>query len=395
MGHFSFEAKMKQFDLEIGLLFSTTGSYETVARSMHNGATLACREIESDAHLNTRLVPFSLNPGGRVDRYPEAVETMVARGIRHIIGCYTSSSRKEVIPFIEKADALLWYPTHYEGFEATNNVIYTGAAPNHHMSPLIDFLFGNFGRRAFCIGSNYIWGWESNRVLREGLQRRGGEVLAERYVPVGETDMDTIVDAILAIKPDFVFNALIGVSSYSFFRTLRRKCRERGIDQASRFPVASCNLSEPELEAIGAEAIDGHISSSVYFSSLPGERNNGFVADYAAMFPEGPVVSAEAEGAYIAVNLLARSIADAGTTDVAAVKRAVIGQRFQAPQGLVSIDPQTFHATLTPRIGRSRPDGRFDILVEASTPVRADPYLVRSSTSLDAARRREMLRAVS
>ncbi len=230
--------------------------------------------------------------------------------------------------------------------------------------------------------------------MREGLQKRRGEVLAERYLPVGETDLTDIIEEILETEPDFVFNALIGESSYAFFRAFRETCKARGIEQTKRFPIASCNLSEPELRAIGPVGADGQISSSVYFSSLAGDRNKRFVEAYGQAFPEGPVVSAEAEAAYIAIHILAKSVADAGTSAIGAVLQAAAGQVFDAPQGRVVIDPDTYHASLTPRIGLSRDDFEFDILLEASEPVAADPYLVSSATAFEPAQRRKNVRVV-
>lgn len=381
-------------ELPLGLLFSITGSYGTVAHTLLNGALLACEEVNADPDLDVVLSPVHLDPVGKLDNYTSAVEAFMKQGIKHICGCYTSSSRKEVIPLIEKADALLWYPTHYEGFESATNVVYTGASPNHHVAPLVEFLSNRCGSRAYCVGSNYIWGWESNRVLREELVRRRGEVVAERYVPVGETDFDAIIDEIFKTRPDYVFNALIGSSSYAFFRAFRHACACRGIDQPSCFPVASCNLSEPELHAIGPAAADRQISSSVYFSSIESVTNRHFVAAYKAKFPQGPVASAEAEAAYIAVHLLARSVEAGGTDDVPRVRAAVAGRTFDAPQGKVTIDPGTLHAALTPRIGLSRSDGEFEILVEAPAPVIPDPYLV-GITSEREAPRRPIMRIVS
>ncbi|MBE3638136.1 transporter substrate-binding domain-containing protein [Mangrovicoccus algicola] len=371
---------MVRTEIQIGILFSRTGPYGTIAHSQLNGAMLACSEINADPKGAVSLIPEIRDPGGRLENYASDVKSMLGKGIRHVCGCYTSSSRKEVIPLFEKHDALLWYPTHYEGFESATNVIYTGAAPNHHMSPLIDYLCGRFGQRAYCVGSNYIWGWESNRVMRDGLQRRGGTVLAERYMAVGDTDLDAIVDEILELRPDFVFNALIGVSSYTLFRTLRAACQARGIDQPREVPVASCNLSEPELEEIGADSADGQISSSVYFSSLQSSCNAAFVAAYHAAYPEGPRVSAEAEAAYIAIHLMALAIAEAGSDEADAVREAVAGRSFEAPQGCVTIDPLSFHASLTPRIAVSRKDFEFDILLDTGAPVEPDPYLVGSMT---------------
>jgi len=386
---------MARRNVPIGILFSATGSYGAVGRTMLNGALLACREIAADADAGILLDPVVIDPGSRLSAYAPAVDALLGRGIRHVVGCYTSSSRKEVIPIFEKRDALLWYPAHYEGFESSENVVYTGAAPNHHILPLVDFLVTRCGRRAFCIGSNYIWAWESNRVLRDELGQRGGTIVAERYLPVGETDMAQIVDAILEAEPDFVFNSLIGESAYAFLRAFRSACRAHGIDQAKRFPVASCNLSEPELLEIGADSVDGHLSSSVWFASIDSHANRRFVAAYDRAFPDGPVASAEGEAAFIAVKLLAKTLAAAGTDAIAAVRARVAGQTLDAPQGCVSIDPQTLHAYLTPRIGRSRADGQFDILMEAQEPVRPDPYLVRSSAALEQPVLRPALRIVS
>ncbi|MTE01454.1 transporter substrate-binding protein [Paracoccus sp. YIM 132242] len=374
---------LDRIPLQIGLLFSTEGPYGTVAQALLNGAMLACGQVNGDPALPLRLMPFHINPRGRLDDYRAGIQAMLDRGITHVCGCYTSSSRKEVLPIIEKRDALLWYPSHYEGFETSQNVVYTGSSPNQHLTPLIGFLFREYGPAAYCIGSNYIWAWESNRVFREGITRLGGRIAAERYVPVGETDLDGYVREILALRPDYIFNSLIGSSSYEFLRRLRRACAAAGIDQPRAMPVASCTLSEPELHAIGPDAADGQITSSVYFSSLRTARNADFVAAYRRAFPNGPAACADAEASYIAIHLLARAVARAGGDGVAQVRAAVTACKFDAPQGPVRIDPDTLHACLTPHIGVSRSDCEFDVLIESPAPVKPDPYLVEWSRTLE------------
>jgi urea transport system substrate-binding protein len=374
---------LEHISLQIGLLFSTEGPYATVAQALLNGAVLACREVNEDRSLHLQIEPFHVNPRGQLDSYRDGLQSMLDRGITHVCGCYTSSSRKEVLPIIEKRDALLWYPSHYEGFETSQNVIYTGSSPNQHLTPLIGFLFKEYGRTAYCIGSNYIWAWESNRVFREGITRLGGQIAAERYVPVGETDLDQYVREILELRPDYIFNSLIGSSSYEFLRRLRRASAAAGIDQPRDMPVASCTLSEPELHAIGAGAADGQITSSVYFSSIQTARNVDFVAAYRRAFPNGPVACADAESSYIAIHLLARAVALAGGEDIAQVRAAVTACHFDAPQGPVKIDPETMHAYLTPHIGVSRTDYEFDVLIESREPVQPDPYLVQWSRTTE------------
>ena len=364
----------------IGVLFSVDGPYGDVSRSMLNGALLAVAEWNERTGSPLRLDPVIANPAGDLRLYAAMGRDMIAQGLQHVVGCYTSSSRKEIIPLFEKADALLWYPTHYEGFECSANVIYTGAVANQHLLPLADYMMEHYGRNAFCVGSNYIWAWENNRILRERLATSHGRVTAERYFAVGETDFAQVIEAILKARPAFVFNTLIGISSYCFLRDFRAACQGANIDQPRVIPVASCTLSEPELRAIGPEAADGHITAGVYFASIQSADNARFVAAYQARYPDGPVACADAESAYIATRLLTLSLVETqGRTNVDAVKRAVARVRMQAPQGPVQVDPETLHAALTPRIGRSRHDMGFDILAEAPGPVRPDPYLIWNS----------------
>jgi ABC-type branched-subunit amino acid transport system substrate-binding protein len=375
---------MTSQNIQVGFLFSSTGSYELVSRSMLNGALLAAEEVTASG-LGIRIEPSVLNPGGDLSQYSALTAALLKRNIRHVVGCYTSSSRKEVIPLFEKHDALLWYPSHYEGFESSTNVVYTGAAPNQHVLPLVEYLLQHHGHRAFCVGSNYIWAWENNRILRESVTARGGSVLAERYFAVGETDFHQVIEAIIEARPSFVFLTLIGTSAYQFFRDLRAACRARGIDQAREIPVASCSLSEPELEAIGDDAVDGHLSSSVYFCSIQSPENLRFLEAYESRNPEGPTASADAEASYNAVWLLACGAAAAQTDDPRAIKAEIVRQHLDAPQGKVWIDEQTLHAYLTPRIGRSNRNAKFDLVSEARAPVQPDPYLVHNSSRFEAA----------
>jgi ABC-type branched-subunit amino acid transport system substrate-binding protein len=365
--------------IAIGVMFSVDGPYGAVSRSMLNGALLAVDELNVRPDARVRLHPVVANPAGELARYASLCTDLLGQGLKHIVGCYTSSSRKEIIPQIEEAGALLWYPTHYEGFECSSNVVYTGAVANQHLLPLADYMVQRHGRDAFCIGSNYIWAWENNRILRERLAASHGRVLAERYFAVGEADFTQTIQAIIEARPAFVFNTLIGSSSYSFLRAFRAACQAQGMDQPETIPVASCTLSEPELEAIGPGAADGHITASPYFSSIAGATNARFVKAYAERFPEGPVVCADAEAAYIAVRLLGLALEQAGGTEIAAVKRAVAQLAIDAPQGRVTVDPETLHAALTPRIARSTRDMRFDIVAEEPAPVRSDPYLIWNS----------------
>jgi branched-chain amino acid transport system substrate-binding protein len=347
---------------------------------MRAGALLAIDELNAIPGSAVHLSAVEADPGGVTAAYAAAVEQMIrVEGLTHVVGCYTSSSRKEVLPLFEKADAMLWYPSHYEGFETSENVVYTGAAPNQHIVPLARHLLSQHGRRGWFVGSNYIWAWENNRILREALTEAGGEVLGERYFPVGETDLGALAEQIVTDRPDFVFTTLIGESCYAFFRLLRRAAAAAGMDQAAEMPVASCSLSEVELPFIGAEAAAGHLSSSVYFSTIRSPENDRFTAMWDRRFGDLGRACADAEATYTAVHLLARAVAAAGGAGFAEVREAVRGLQFAAPQGLVTVDPENLHCCMRPRIGRSTQAGDFELLFKEESPIRPDPYLVRAS----------------
>jgi ABC-type branched-subunit amino acid transport system substrate-binding protein len=381
--------------IPLGLMFSQEGPYAAVGTTMFRGAQLAVSEIADDPDYSFHFEVQSVEPGGRNDGYVAGAQALLSRpDLTHVVGCYTSSSRKEVLPVFEKLDALLWYPSHYEGFETSENIVYTGAAPNQHVVPLTHYILSEGGRRAFMVGSNYIWAWENNRIMREILGRNGGQVLGERYLPVGEVEVTEMVDLILRHRPDFIFSTLIGESAYSFLRCLRRKCIEAGLEQPRDLPVLSCSLAEFELPLIG-DACDGHISSSVYFSSLKSEANARFVAAWEQHYPGSGHTSADAEASYIAVHMLARAIQRAGSADPAEVLQALSAVSFEAPQGMVRIDPDNRHCYLWPRIGRSCANETFEILHDSSKMVRPDPYLVWEPLSLSALTGEKMLRVVS
>jgi branched-chain amino acid transport system substrate-binding protein len=348
-----------------------------MARVSLQGALLAIDEINADATRPLSLVPVSADPGGDPSRYSRDAEGLLNQGVRHVVGCYTSLSRKEVIPIFEKRDALLWYPTHYEGFEASPNVVYVGGAPNQHIVPLVRWALRHVGRTAYCVGSNYVWAWETNRVLREALIPARGRILGERYVGIADLDVSHIVQDILRLRPDFVFCTLIGASAAWFISALRAACIEAGLDQPRHMPLLTCNLTETTMQGVAPEARDGHVSSSVYFSSVESPESRAFVGAFEARF--GTLPSADAEAAFCAVHLLAGAIAAAGSEEIGAVKAAATTLRLRAPQGEVTIDADTMHAWLTPRIGLSRADGSFAIMEESPSPVRPDPYLVATT----------------
>ncbi|UQG60918.1 transporter substrate-binding domain-containing protein [Marinobacter sp. M3C] len=366
--------------IPIGLLFSTAGPYGTVGQAMRDGALLALEEVNLDHKFNFVLIPHQYNPKGDIQAYIDHAQDLLRnKGVKHVIGCYTSSSRKELIPIFEKYDSLLWYPSHYEGFETNNNVIYTGAVQNHHVLPLMNYVLAHIARDVYFIGSNYVWAWENGRIVRELTQASGGNIVAERYLQITDLDVNYLIDEIRAKRPSFIMNMLIGESSYAFYRAFAEARDED--EQLRGITIGSCSLCEPELTLIGPKACAGHLSSSVYFSTIDSAINRRFVRAFRDHFGHHALPSADAEASYNAVHLLAHALADAASADVEVVKKALYATSFDGPQGLVHVDPENNHCYLTPRIGISRVDGTFSIVSEFPEPVRPDPYLILTDTT--------------
>jgi len=363
---------MTKPSIPLGLVFSRSGPYAMMAREMEKSALMAVDEVNASGEFDFTFAPHLRDPGGVVAAYHGACDELIREeNVEHIVGCYTSASRKQVIPIVERTERLLWHPARYEGFESSDNVIYVGAAPNHTVVPLVRHMLDQIASDVFCAGSNYVWTWESNRVLREIVTGAGGRILAERLLELGETALDHIVSEIIERRPPAVFNTLVGESSYAFMRALHAASQDARLS----IPILSCSLCEPELKMIGSAASVGCISSSAYFESIETDENRAFVTRWKARHGTESNPSVDGQSTYVCVMLLARAIRRAGTTEIAEVRRAAANHRYDSPQGPVWVDPANNHCFLTPRLARSVQGSQFEIFWEADAPERPDPYL--------------------
>ena len=358
----------------IGILFSTTGPYALLGRDALDGALMALAEINEDPSSPFTLVPLTGDPGGVTDRYQVISDSLIGGGARHIIGGITSWSRKEMIPVVEKRNALLWYPCPYEGYECSDRVVYVGACPNQHIVPLFDHVVPRFGGRAFLLGSNYIWGWETNRIARKLLEDRGGAVLGERYLPLGREDVDRIVAEIAETRPDFILNNLIGPSSYAFLKAYAELARRDSDFAAERRPVVSCDLAECELDQIGEAGI-GHLVTAVYFDSLESPENRAFLERVGKRFGRPRPVSAYFVSAYMSVKILAAAIGETGSERPEAVLPVIASRSFASPMGDLVIDPRTRHTAFAPLLARIAAGNRFAVVERGPRRIDPDPYL--------------------
>ena len=345
--------------IDLGLLYSRFGSYTLISEACRTGVLTAVAEVNGDPAMDISFAPVERDPGGNIDRYaPLCDEILRDSGARHVLGCVTSWSRKEVIPTLERARATLWYVVPYEGFEASDHVVYTHACPNQHLLPLLGWTFGQYGKRGYLTGSNYIWGWEMNRLAREVITEAGGEVLGERYLPIGSTDIRRMIEEIRAARPDFILNNLIGQTQYLFLQAYADLGREDAHFGPATCPILSCNLTECELPAIGPAA-EGLIAAGPYFrAGMDGARPGRFGSSH------------EAAG-HAAVWMLARLLNQRPGAETLPVS-ALLATHGSGDTG---IDPRTHHTVLPVLIGQVH-DGRFEVRKDFGR-VAGDPYLTR------------------
>jgi len=357
----------------IGVLYSRSGPTGVTESEHFFGTALAVEEINAAGGVLGRpLEPTAYDPKGDIDEYRRlATRLLVEDEINVIFGCSRSSSRKSVLPVIERNNALLWYSSFYEGFEYSPNVIYTGAVPNQNSVQLAAYLLQNRGKRLFLVGADYIYPRESNRIMRDVVEQYGGEILEELYLPL-EASREELTDVIRSIReaqPDVVFSTLVGNSARLFYQLYR----EAGIDPKTT-PIASLSMAEEEIRQIGPHLCEGHITSATYFSSLDNESNARFRALWRARYPDRPT-STWSESSYSQVHLFARALQQAGSLDTRRLVEALRTVQFDSPEGTIAVDPENNHCSLTPRIGVCRADGEFEVVWQGQAPVKPEPYL--------------------
>jgi len=367
--------------IKIGVLFSETGVTSAIGRSQLQGTLLAVHEINDAGGIDGReLVPVYADAASDPKRYAALAERMIARDhVNTIFGCYMSSSRKAVIPVIEKWNKLLFYPTLYEGFEFSNNVIYTGAAPNQNSVQLAEFMTDNFGARVYLVGSDYIYPYESNRIMADlVLQHADSAKLGEVYVRLdaSEQDFAPIIADIKSRQPDFIFSTVVGDATARFYRMYA----QAGLDPRT-MPIASLTTSEAEIAQMGVAASAGHFTSAPYFQAIDSELNRQCLARYRQHFGDHSTPNLCWESAYFQVHLYANAFRQAGDDALDTLLPHLLGSEFSAPQGRVKIDPANHHTWLYPRVGRVDAQGQFTIVREAKRAVQPDPYLVTHTLS--------------
>ena len=360
----------------IGMLHSQTGPLAISATSLRDIEIHAIERINATGGLLGReIVASAPDTRSRTALFPKRARQLLDEGVVALFGCWTSSSRKAVLPIVEEAKTLLYYPVQYEGNESSPYVVYGGMVPNQQVLPTLDWLAGaggGFRKKVFLIGSDYVFPRTANFVAKKVLKSRGTElqVVGEEYLPLGDRDFSGVVEKLLDSGADCVLSTVNGDSNLGLFAALA----EARVDPA-RIPVVATSIAEDELRNLLPAQVKGHYATCCYFQSLDTPANRIWVDGFRREFGYDRVTDDPMEPAWCLVHLWKKAVEKAGSFDTQAIRQAFRdGLEFDGPGGRVRLDPKTQHTSKYFRLGRIRDDRQFDIIQSSPEPIAPDPY---------------------
>jgi urea transport system substrate-binding protein len=359
--------------IKVGVLNSLSGTMAISEVAVKNASLMAIDEINKKGGvLGSQLMPVVQDGASDWPTFADKTKLLLQNEkVAAVFGCWTSASRKAVLPVVEQMNGLLYYPVQYEGLEASKNIFYIAAPPNQQIIPAVTYLLQKNLKKMYLLGSDYVFPRTANKVIKAQLQAEGGTTVAEDYTPLGNTDYSAVVSKIKAAKPDVVFNTLNGDSNVAFFKQMKAQ----GFT-ADSMPVMSVSVAEEEVSGIGTDNFVGQLTAWNYFQTVASDANKAFVTNYKAAYGAQKVTDDPIEHAYAAVYLWAQSVQKAGSTDVDKVRAASDGVAFDAPQGKVTLDGATQHIYQKAMIGKATADGQFEVVWDSGDqPLKPDPYL--------------------
>jgi urea transport system substrate-binding protein len=360
----------------IGILHSITGTMAISETGSVQAEKLAIEQINAQGGILGRKIEFIQEDGA--SDWPtfaeKARKLLVNDKVASVMGCWTSASRKAVLPVFEQHNGFLYYPTFYEGLEQSPNVIYTGQEATQQIIAGLNWVTETKGARTFyLLGSDYIWPRTSNKIARRHIENfmDGTEVVGEEYYPLGHTQFNSVINKIRLRRPDVIYAIVVGGSNVAFYKQLKAA----GIDMTEESPIVlTISVTEDEIRGIGGENIDGAYACMKYFQSLDNENNRDFVAAFKEMWGEDMVIGDVTQAAYLGPWLWKAAVEKAGSFDVDKVRAASPGiELTSAPEGYVKVH-ENHHLWSKTRVGRAKPDGQYEVVFETADLVEPDPF---------------------
>ncbi|MBG6079206.1 urea ABC transporter substrate-binding protein [Rubrivivax gelatinosus] len=375
--------------IKVGVLHSLSGTMAISETVLKDTILMAIDEVNAKGGvLGKKLEPVVVDPASNWPLFAEKTRQLISKDkVSVIFGCWTSVSRKSVLPVVEELNGLLFYPVQYEGEELSKNVFYTGAAPNQQAIPAVEYLMSKDGggaKRFVLLGTDYVYPRTTNKILRAFLHSKGvadADIL-EEYTPFGHSDYQSIIAKIKKFaaegKKTAVVSTINGDSNVPFYKELGNQ----GL-KATDVPVVAFSVGEEELRGVDTKPLVGHLAAWNYFMSIKNPTNAEFIKKWSAYakaknipgHKDKPLTNDPMEASYIGFNMWVQAVEKAKSTDTDKVIAAMAGQTFKAPSGIVSkMDEKNHHLHKSVFIGEVKADGQFNVVWKTPGPVKAQPW---------------------
>lgn len=375
--------------IKVGVLHSLSGTMAISETVLKDTILMAIDEVNAKGGvLGKKLEPVVVDPASNWPLFAEKTRQLISKDkVAVIFGCWTSVSRKSVLPVVEELNGLLFYPVQYEGEELSKNVFYTGAAPNQQAIPAVEYLMSKDGggaKRFVLLGTDYVYPRTTNKILRAFLHSKGvadADIL-EEYTPFGHSDYQSIIAKIKKFaaegKKTAVVSTINGDSNVPFYKELGNQ----GL-KATDVPVVAFSVGEEELRGVDTKPLVGHLAAWNYFMSIKNPTNAEFIKKWSAYakaknipgHKDKPLTNDPMEASYIGFNMWVQAVEKAKSTDTDKVIAAMAGQTFKAPSGIVSkMDEKNHHLHKSVFIGEVKADGQFNVVWKTPGPVKAQPW---------------------
>ena len=372
-------AVLAQDTIKVGVLHSLSGTMAISETTLKDTVLMMIDEQnKAGGLLGKQLEAVVVDPASDWPLFAEKTRELISQeGVDVIFGCWTSVSRKSVLPVIEELNGLLFYPVQYEGEESSKNVFYTGAAPNQQAIPAVDYLMNEIGTERWVLaGTDYVYPRTTNRILEAYLKSKGvaDEDIVINYTPFSHSDWQNIVSEIKEFgstgKKTAVVSTINGDANVPFYIELGNQ-----EVSAEDIPVIAFSVGEEELSGIDTAPLVGHLAAWNYFQSVYSEANEDFIESWHSFVGnEERVTNDPMEATYIGFKMWATAVQLAGTTDVDAVEQAIIGIEVPNLTGGKAVMNKNHHLSKPVLIGEIQDDGQFDVVWETDSVVAGDAW---------------------
>ncbi len=362
----------------VGQLHSVTGTMAISETGSVEAERLAIKQINDMGGILGRKIKIIQEDGA--SDWPtfaeKAKKLLVKDKVASVFGCWTSASRKAVLPIFEKENGMLYYPTFYEGLEASKNVIYTGQEATQQIIWGLDWAYKQGCRTFFLIGSDYIWPRTSNKIARIHIEKhlKGAKVVGEEYYPLGHTNFNSLINKVKLKKPDCIYSIVVGGSNVSWYKQLNAAGITGKSLAKKKKLLLTISTTEDEILGVGGKNVEGFYACMKYFQSLPNENNIKFVKAFKKMWGEDSVIGDVTQAAYLGPWLWKFTVEKAGSFDIDKIAAASGGVEFSdAPEGYVRI-ADNHHLWSRAKIGKMLANGQFEVIAESEDLIKPDPF---------------------